>query len=486
VRILMHCNGGPGIGVGHVVRSVALAEEAIAGGHRVAFAGEFEGDFVLRQLDLLGLEVHPVVRGDEHALVKAVEAFAPDVLHLDTYEEPGMSALAVDPATLVSNVEDDGFGRRRADVVVDPNFGAERERAGILPKRAYLRGSRYAPLRATVTSRRGEWQLREEATRVLVVMGGADPMNLTPAALDVLAATGLPLHVTAVTPRAVQGADALGSGMTVEVLPPVEDLPALLTQQDLVMSAAGTSVWELCCLGVPMALVCAVDNQRPGYDRVVAAGAAIGLGSRLRGQEASDAAGQLKQVLGNAATRQSLARQARHIVDGLGAWRVVRAWEQLAHRRLTMRRASMADAETLLRWRSDPVTRRHSRDHAEISLDQHRDWLQSSVERDDRILLIASDADGDVGTVRWDLVGDGEWEVSITVAPERRGEGWARRLLDDGERTLVHPREDVYALVAGVHQDNAASLRLFQRAGYLPDMPADEAGFLTFRKLVVR
>ena len=46
---------------------------------------------------------------------------APDVIHLDTYEP-----VRLDPAhALVSNVEDAHFGRRRADLVVDPNFGAE-------------------------------------------------------------------------------------------------------------------------------------------------------------------------------------------------------------------------------------------------------------------------------------------------------------------------------------------------------------------------
>ena len=39
---------------------------------------------------------------------------------------------------------------------------------------------------------------------------------------------------------------------------------------------AGTSVWELCCIGVPTAVAWVVDNQREGYDRVVGAGAAIG------------------------------------------------------------------------------------------------------------------------------------------------------------------------------------------------------------------
>jgi RimJ/RimL family protein N-acetyltransferase len=334
------------------------------------------------------------------------------------------------------------------------------------------------------------------ASRVLVVMGGADPVGLTPDVLSVLAETGLPLHVTAIVrPEAHEACqavvDAAAAGMHIDLVPPVEDLPALMAHQDLVVSAAGTSLWELCCLAVPTALVCAVDNQEAGYSRVVAAGAAIGLGRTLAGEGREAAVKQLRAVLENPATRQDLSRQAAHLVDGLGAWRIVRAWEQLAPgagagvgpvENLTVRRATMADAETLLRWRNDPATRAASRQKHEVALDQHFGWLEASLQRDDRLLLIASDDEGDVGTVRWDRVEDGEWEVSITVAPERRGRSMSRALLLAGERFLTDSGVAVEALLAGVHEANPASQRLFERSGYLLDAPADDEGFLTYRK----
>lgn len=493
MRVLIHCNGGPDIGVGHVMRSLALAEEAVASGHEVTFVGEYDGAFVLNQLDQAPVAVRRVARSDTSGLATVVRDLAPDVIHLDTYEPVHLEGAGA----LVSNVEDAHFGRRPADLVVDPNFGAEGQPRDAERPRALLRGSRYAPLRAMVIARRGEWQLREEATRVLVVMGGADPVGLTPNVLSVLAETGLPLHVTAIVPPTAQEAcqaavDAAPAGMQVDLVPPVEDLPALMAHQDLVVSAAGTSVLELCCLAVPTALVCAVDNQLPGYSRVVAAGAAIGLGQTLEGEEREPAVKQLRAALENPATRQDLSRQAAHLVDGLGAWRIVRAWEQLAAAEsagtepvepsLHVRRATMADAETLLRWRNDPATRAASRQKHEVTLDQHLGWLEASLQRDDRLLLVASDDEGDVGTVRWDRIDDGEWEVSITVAPERRGRSLARPLLHAGERFLADSGVAVAALVAGVHEDNPASRRLFERSGYLVDAPADDEGFLTYRK----
>jgi RimJ/RimL family protein N-acetyltransferase len=142
----------------------------------------------------------------------------------------------------------------------------------------------------------------------------------------------------------------------------------------------------------------------------------------------------------------------------------------------------MADAETLLRWRNDRATRAASREKHEVALDQHLGWLEASLQRDDRLLLVASDDEGDVGTVRWDRIENGEWEVSITVAPERRGHSLSRPLLLAGERFLADTDVAVAALPAGVHEANPASRRLFERSGYLLDAPADDEGFLTYRK----
>ena len=86
MRVLIHCNGGPDIGVGHVMRSLALAEEAVASGHEVTFVGEYDGAFVLNQLDTAPVDARRVARSDAWGLAVAVGELAPDVIHLDTYE----------------------------------------------------------------------------------------------------------------------------------------------------------------------------------------------------------------------------------------------------------------------------------------------------------------------------------------------------------------------------------------------------------------
>jgi spore coat polysaccharide biosynthesis predicted glycosyltransferase SpsG/GNAT superfamily N-acetyltransferase len=510
MRVLLRCDGGGPLGVGHVIRSLALAEAAVAAGHEVVVAGHFEGSFLQAQLAAAPVEIvefsaqAPDVGSDP--ILELILRFRPDVVHLDGYD----LARWLMGSFVLSSMEDGAFGRRTADVVVDPTLGAELVARPDDGSTWMLRGSRYAPMRQRVIdARQMSKTIREVAGRVLVVMGGTDPVGLAPAAVRLLASTGLALEVTVI--GVGENADraraaAHGSALSLTILAPVDDLAAMTTSQDLVVSAAGTSVWELCCLGVPMALIWAVDNQRDGYERVVAAGAALGLGGPALGEAGRHhderAVGLLRTALTDSRRRADLARTGRDVVDGQGAWRVVRTWEQ-AHRRkgeervgptalpesipLTARRAGMDDARLLWQWRNDPTTRAGSRSSAEVTWDEHVGWLTASLARNDRVLLVVEHALVPVGTVRWDLEGKGEWEVSIAVAPERRGQSLGRTLLHTGEMALFDVTQskgtEVTAYLAVVHVDNAASVRLFESSAYVPDLPPDPRGFMRYRKV---
>ncbi len=525
MRVLLRCDGGGPLGVGHVMRSLALAEAAVAAGHQVMVAGRFEGSFLERQLSAAPVEVvrvgAPGPEGGPDPILQVLERFQPDLVHLDSYDPCGW----LTGSFVLSNMEDGTFGRRAAAVVVDPTFGAElsprpQDGSGWL-----LRGSRYTPVRRGVLDARRQGPVRDGARAVLVVMGGTDPMGLAPGAVKLLARTGLVLDVSviAVGETAARAREAAkGSALSLSVLAPVDDLAALMAASDLVISAAGTTIWELCCLGVPAAVVCAVDNQREGYQRVVSAGAAIGLGGPgLGGPGLGDderAADLLATVLTDPRRRGRLAEAGRRVIDGLGAWRVVRMWETAQRQALsgelppvveapalTVRPATLPDSRQLWEWRNDPVTRAGSRTSAEVPWDDHVRWLTESLTRSDRMLFLVEDEVGPVGTVRWDLAAEPagtaepeggwqgpqsqDWEVSITVAPQRRGQRLARPLLRAGEEALLETtrcggsgRAGVTAYLAVVHRDNRASVRLFESSGYVPDLPPDSRGFVQYRK----
>jgi RimJ/RimL family protein N-acetyltransferase len=127
---------------------------------------------------------------------------------------------------------------------------------------------------------------------------------------------------------------------------------------------------------------------------------------------------------------------------------------------MQVRPATMADAEILYGWANDPGTRRWSFTTEPIPWETHVAWLSTVLA--DRVLLIGADDNGPVGSVRFDPDG----EVSITIAPERRGRGLARSLLD---AALPYGPSRV---VAHVRPENIASMRLF--AGWIDEGQVSE------------
>ena len=165
------------------------------------------------------------------------------------------------------------------------------------------------------------------------MFGGTDPSAAVLTLAPLLLSTGEPVHLRAIasTPATMQALARLetGPGQTLVVEPPADDLPALVQQSDLVISAAGSSVWELLCLGAPTALVCVSDNQEAGYREVVDRGLVEGLGhiAALRDHEPTRraATAMLRTLVRDTGARDRLTLRGLAEVDGRGRERVADA-----------------------------------------------------------------------------------------------------------------------------------------------------------------
>lgn len=151
---------------------------------------------------------------------------------------------------------------------------------------------------------------------------------------------------------------------------------------------------------------------------------------------------------------------------------------------VTLRPVGPADEDLLLAWANDPGTRAASRVHALIPPAGHHRWLERMLAAPvDARLWIGEAEDRPIGVVRFERRTPTAVEVAITVAPDARGHGLARPLLDRG---IAAAREAFgrVTILADVLPDNAASLALFLGAGFTrlappPDIHAGEPGVIS-------
>jgi len=128
---------------------------------------------------------------------------------------------------------------------------------------------------------------------------------------------------------------------------------------------------------------------------------------------------------------------------------------------LTLRPATVRDAQVLFEWRNDPHTRDMSKTTDPVTWDTHVAWLNNRLGLSEPHLYVAKDASGNpVGTIRIDEDSTSdESTVGYTVAPQSRKRGYATQMLQWAYNNFG-------SLVAEIKPGNEASVRAAPKAGH--------------------
>jgi RimJ/RimL family protein N-acetyltransferase len=100
-----------------------------------------------------------------------------------------------------------------------------------------------------------------------------------------------------------------------------------------------------------------------------------------------------------------------------------------------------------------------------VAREQHEGWLASTLADPNRTLLVVEQNAEPAGTVRFDDEGE-RAEISVTMAPGRRGGGLGARAIREAAELELAARPRLREVVAVVQKSNNRSLRAFERAGY--------------------
>ena len=187
-----------------------------------------------------------------------------------------------------------------------------------------LAGFEVVPVAAAIRERRASGlgpttDLTGRRPRVVVCFGGSDPDRVTERIGPSLARTiGEEADVDIVIGASYGGPT---SAWPIEPTRDPPDFVDRLANADVVLAGAGTMKFEVACLGRPMLLVAAADDQRPVGPAFAATGAARYLGDG-RTIEPDAVVAAVRALLADDDARAALAATAARVVDGDGADRI--------------------------------------------------------------------------------------------------------------------------------------------------------------------
>jgi RimJ/RimL family protein N-acetyltransferase len=137
-------------------------------------------------------------------------------------------------------------------------------------------------------------------------------------------------------------------------------------------------------------------------------------------------------------------------------------------RPLEVRLAAASDSDDLMRWRNDTTTVDASVVTERVSREEHATWLKHTLEDPQRHLLVGVVDGVSVGTCRFDLDESGAMaEISVSLAPEHRGQGLSRPLVVASLAWLAERLGGPILIFARVRRGNAVSLKLFRGLGFV-------------------
>jgi RimJ/RimL family protein N-acetyltransferase len=141
----------------------------------------------------------------------------------------------------------------------------------------------------------------------------------------------------------------------------------------------------------------------------------------------------------------------------------------------TLREVSRGDAYVLWVWANDPLTRQAALDTHTIAWEEHRAWLAQRIGSSTaRIWLAVDETDRLLGCIRFETTDD--WEtakLSYTVAPDVRGRGVGRRIVETGTGRIQIEHRRV-RIVADVRTANIPSIRIFRALAWDEATSRDE------------
>jgi len=264
------------------------------------------------------------------------------VLFLDGYDFGLEYQREVRPWVRCLVCLDDVPGRRfECDVVLNQNLGvAVQDYESLVSSgTTLLLGPRYSLLSGSYQKHAVEYRVPQRPVRILVTLGGADRADHTALVLSELAT--LPgIEIDVVLGPLYPHPDPVGrsEGLTADKIRAHRGLDCLLDlarRADLAVTAGGSTVWGLACMGMPMVVLGTAENQEAVLRGLRAEGAALVLG-QVESLASGGIAAAVRSLLEAPSRLQVLSRAASHLVDGRGVERVIEVIEGIVARSMSL------------------------------------------------------------------------------------------------------------------------------------------------------
>lgn len=467
-RVIFRADGNSSLGLGHVVRSLALAE---------ILRPEFDVTFAIQEptaalKELIGTTCPEVIslplsQSETELLAEAARLAASltgtDILVLDGYHFSTAYQRVLKQQGHVLVCIDDLHDRLfAADAVINVAGGVAPQAYALAPYTRLYLGPAFSLLRKPFREVQKTPCLEpQKPNRVLVCFGGADPENHTlDYAQKLTGITGI--HLEIVTGSAYRHGSSLAEwvgpnkAVTWHQNLSAEAMASLMMDCQAAVCSASSVAYEYCAVNGMLFVLQTAGNQADLYRFLTEESLALPAGevfSVLTQPNATALAARIQE-------------NQRRLFNGQAEANLRQIFNVLqVAAGLKFRQVTPADTTLLFNWANDPVVRQFSFNSAPIPLETHQNWLNRKLQDPAALLLLGEIFEEPAALLRFDRQGNTAL-ISFQIGAAFRGKGLAHRVLQLGLLALKAYFPDVSLAYGFVQPANLASVKAFEKAGF--------------------
>jgi len=338
-NLVFRVDAGNRIGAGHLMRCLALAQAWQDTAGQAIFVTACRNEGLLQRLKEEGFTVHllpetnPDIDNDWGKTKEIIADYDIDWLVLDGYhfnenyqqqiKKEGYKLLVIDDMAQLKYYY--------ADVILNQNLHAGQLHYSCQPDTRLLLGSEYVLLRREFLNYKGHQRSMPPAAKnLLITMGGSDPNNVSLKVVQSLEESGIPdIEVTVVIGASNPHASILeeavkGNHLSLRLIRNAGNIPQLMAEADMAISAAGSTVWELAFMGVPSVIAATTPVEEYLTQGLYDHGLFTSL-NWINGFPESELINILSKLITDREARHNMSLLGRSLIDGEGCGRVIRA-----------------------------------------------------------------------------------------------------------------------------------------------------------------
>ena len=327
IMILIRADANENIGTGHVMRCISIAYAFNKAGVEVLFVtADHRGDGLLQPAgfsticmdsDWTKMEAEPII--------EIVNTLNPDLVLVDSYYVTEKYMNSLSSVARVAYIDDLNEAIWNVDYLINYNIYGKGTNYTLYKykKTRFLLGPEYAPLRHEFYN--VSPHIVKPVTNIMISAGGADPEEITEMLMKEICPMWPKIHfhfiIGALNPRKEKIKALEDKNIILHINE--KNISELMKLCDVAISAAGTTLYELCACGIPTITYVLADNQLEAAKEFERQGIMLSAGD-VRGNEGffEKVILCLKDLIEDQKKRDILSRRMQTLVDGRGAERL--------------------------------------------------------------------------------------------------------------------------------------------------------------------